>query len=125
MGTWTLWVCAGAKPEIMLCRILVFTRPSGARQRHVRSTWLPTLRAGKQSPLTLAPQGPPPKEPKILVQYPKRPRESKYPILQVSGPKSHLGYGFWDQSPLIMGTWTSGRESIGSIRSMVWAMFEV
>ena len=31
------------------------------------------------------------------------PRESKYPIFSVFDPKSHLGYGVWDQSP---GTWT-------------------
>ena len=34
------------------------------------------------------------------------PEGSKYPILKDSGPKSHLGYGFWDQSPSILGTWT-------------------
>ena len=27
------------------------------------------------------------------------PRGSKYPIFKDSGPKSHLGYGFWDQNP--------------------------
>ena len=27
------------------------------------------------------------------------PTGSKYPIFQDSGPKCHLGYGFWDQSP--------------------------
>ena len=35
-----------------------------------------------------------------------KPRGSKYSIFKDSGPKSHLGYGLWDQSPEIMGTWT-------------------
>ena len=34
------------------------------------------------------------------------PRESKYPVVKDSGPKNHSGYGIWNQSPSILGTWT-------------------
>ena len=32
------------------------------------------------------------------------PRGSKYPTFKDPGPKSHSEYGFWDQSPQILGT---------------------
>ena len=31
---------------------------------------------------------------------------SKYPTFKDSGPRNHLGHGFWNQRLLILGTWT-------------------
>ena len=37
---------------------------------------------------------------------PINPRGSKHPIFKDSGPKTHRWYGFWNQKPHILDTWT-------------------
>ena len=51
----------------------------------------------------------------ITLQKIALPRGSKYPIFKVSCPKDHLEYGFWNQKPEVLGTWTLWVLPIGNL----------
>ena len=64
----------------------------GTWGRHIGNYWGPCIAARRFPCLHILVQRP-------ALQTDSFPRGSKYPILKDSGPKSHLGYGPWDQSP--------------------------